>query len=647
MSMNKIKLIELSIQNFKGISFREIRFDGQDAVISGRNGEGKTTIYDALCWLLTGKDARGNQPESEGFQIKPRDKAGNVLPGVMPTVSAVLEVDGEPVTLKKVFREKWEKPRGALEAKFAGHTTDHLIDEIPRKENEYKRIVGELIDEDAFQMLTDVYRFLAKLKWQERRKLLFELCGVQDDAAIMAANAKFAPLAAAVGRWTVDEYKQSLKSRWRAVNGTLKILPIRIDEVQKSVAGLREVDFAQIRAGIAQAETERQALEAELYDITHNTALVGAQNARMRLQNELDRLENENAAHRRSQEVPVFDPRPTMQRELDALRAAQEREAQAADGCRSQIEMANLRLEDYRAQWKQISGECYSGKDTCPTCGQPLPADRVQQAKERFEQDKKDRLNRLKADSDLLKQSLAATETSEGEHRAEAERLSAQAQALADRLAATAAPEVPEIEDLPGYASQTAELRTALEQASTKVQQLSADSEAQARAVKAQVADAERKLSELRAALARESGIAAAEQRVEELRADQRTQAAELEQIDSMLFLCEEFARYKVEHITEAINGRFQHVRFRLFREQVNGGLEDCCDVMMDGRSYGSLSDGEKIKVGLDIVQTLSAYYGVQVPLFIDRAESVTDFPPADMQVIRLAVEDRNMEVLM
>ena len=152
MSMNKIKLIELSIQNFKGISFREIRFDGQDAVISGRNGEGKTTIYDALCWLLTGKDARGNQPESEGFQIKPRDKAGNVLPGVMPTVSAVLEVDGEPVTLKKVFREKWEKPRGALEAKFAGHTTDHLIDEIPRKENEYKRIVGELIDEDAFQM---------------------------------------------------------------------------------------------------------------------------------------------------------------------------------------------------------------------------------------------------------------------------------------------------------------------------------------------------------------------------------------------------------------------------------------------------------------------------------------------------------------
>ena len=42
----------------------------------GRNGQGKTSIYDALCWLLTGKDARGNQPESEGFEIKPRDRTG-------------------------------------------------------------------------------------------------------------------------------------------------------------------------------------------------------------------------------------------------------------------------------------------------------------------------------------------------------------------------------------------------------------------------------------------------------------------------------------------------------------------------------------------------------------------------------------------
>lgn len=644
--MKTIKLIRLSIRDFKSIAVRDIDFGGRNAVVSGRNGEGKTSIYDALCWLLTGKDARGNQPESEGFNIKPRDKAGNVLSGVMPTVTGTLEVDGEIITFRKVYKERWEKPRGAAEARFSGHTTEHFVDDIPRKEIEYKRIVGELVDEDAFKMLTDVYRFPLALKWQERRKLLFELCGVQDDAAIMAADERFAPLAAAVGRWTVDEYKQSLKSQRRAVNDTLETLPIRIDEVEKSVAGLRDMDFTKISADITQMEDRKRALEAELYDITHNTAMIGAKNALVILRNELDKLENENAAHRRSQEVPVVDPRPAMRRELDTLRAAQKRERDAVGAAQSQIQMANLRLDDYRTEWRKISKEAYAGKDTCPTCGQAMPADKVQQAKDRFERDKKDRLDRLKKDSDVLKQGIADQEKTASEHQAEADRLSRQAQELADKLAVTAAPEAPVIEDLPGYIKQSAELRDAIRQAEAKVQQLAGDSDARVREVKTQIVDADAKLSSLRAELAKEGNIKAAAQRVEELRTDQRTQAAELDKIDSLIYLCEEFARYKVESITEAINGRFQRASFRLFREQINGGLEDCCDVMMDGRPYGSLSDGEKIKIGLDIVQTLSEYYDVKVPLFVDRAESVTDFPEVDTQVIRLVVEDENMEVL-
>ena len=81
------------------------------------------------------------------------------------------------------------------------------------------------------------------MKWQERRKLLFDLCGVQSDAEILAGNAKFKPLQEAAGRWSVDEYKQSIRSQRKAVNGSMELLPIRIDEMSKSVAQLREIDF--------------------------------------------------------------------------------------------------------------------------------------------------------------------------------------------------------------------------------------------------------------------------------------------------------------------------------------------------------------------------------------------------------------------
>ena len=642
--MRTIKLLRLSIRDFKGITVREIDFNGQNAVISGRNGVGKSSVYDAMCWVFTGKDAHGNQPESEGFNIKPRDKEGNVLAGVMPTVTCTLEVNGETITLKKVFKEKWEKPRGASETRFAGHTTEYSVDGIAHLENEYKRVVNELVDADTFKVLTSVYQFPQTLEWQDRRKLLFDLCRVQNDAEIMAEDTRFAPLAAAVGRWSVDQYKQSLKTQRRSVNGMLEMLPIRIDEVEKSTAGLRDMDFAQIGADITREEEHKRVLETERYDIAHNTAVTGVKNELAGLRNELDKLENENAAHRRSQEIPVMDPRPAMQRELNMLHAAQEREQNAINAAQTQIQMVNKQLDEYRDQWKRIYHETDAIGTICPTCGQELPAEKVQQAKERFARDKESRLERLKQDSDILKQGITDQQAAICTHQTEKDRLERQAKELADQIRA-AAPEIPVIEDLPGYKERADALRNVIRQAEEKLRLLSSDSNARVRDLDAQIADTDAKLSALRDALAKESNLKAAAQRVEELHADQRTQAAELEKIDSLIYLCEEFTRYKVKAVTDAINGRFRRASFRLFSEQINGAVKDCCDVMMDGKPYGSLSDGEKIKIGLDIIQTLSKYYGVRVPLFVDKTESVTDIPAVDTQMILLTVQNSDMEV--
>lgn len=643
--MRTIKLMQLSIQDFKSISQRDIDFSGQDAVITGRNGQGKTSIYDALCWLLTGKDARGNQPESEGFEIKPRDRTGRVRDGVMPTVIGVFQVDGETITFKKTFKERWEKPRGAAEARFSGHTTEYEVDHIPRKESEYKRIVGELVGDDVFRILTDVYRFPAAMKWQERRKLLFELCGVQSDAEILAGNAKFKPLQEAAGRWSVDEYEQSIRSQRKAVNGSLELLPIRIDEMSKSVAQLREIDFDALEQQAAAEESHKRDKEAELYDITHNTALSGARNELDRLKNELAKLENENTAHRRSQETPVNDPRPAMQRELDMIRRDIQRNLDAAKAAEGQIGKAEGRLEQYREQWKTIHAEAYAGDETCPTCGQPLPAEQVNEAKRHFEQDKRARLSRLEADSDVVKAGMEDQKDVRDAALAQAKTLGEQEKELSAKLAATEAPAAPVVEDLPDYATRATELRTSIQGAEERIRQLETDCASRVQELKTSIMAAENTLSELRGEIAKKATIQGAETRIEELHAEQRSLAAELENLDSLLYLCKEFTRYKVDTITDEINSHFACASFRLFREQINGGLEDCCDVMLDGRPYGSISDGEKIKVGIDIIRTLSGYYGVHVPLFVDRAESVTDFPETDTQTIRLIVEDKELEI--
>ena len=160
------------------------------------------------------------------------------------------------------------------------------------------------------------------------------------------------------------------------------------------------------------------------------------------------------------------------------------------------------------------------------------------------------------------------------------------------------------------------------------------------------LADADRELDRLSGELSKKAALEYAAKRMDELREQAAAASDELNKLDGILFLCEEFTRYKVKFIEESINRRFSMVRFRLFREQINGGLEDCCDVTVDGVPFGEgLNTGARFNAGIDIINTLSRHYGAQVPLFVDNAESVTPLAQADTQVIRLVVSEADKEL--
>ena len=143
----------------------------------------------------------------------------------------------------------------------------------------------------------------------------------------------------------------------------------------------------------------------------------------------------------------------------------------------------------------------------------------------------------------------------------------------------------------------------------------------------------------------RESLLEYSRSRMEELREDAKNAAKCLEAIENVLFLIDEYSRYKTQFVENSINGMFRIARFRLFREQANGGVEDRCDVVFDGVPYINLNNGAKINVGIDIINTLSRAYGVTVPLFVDNAESVTALEKSVNQIIRLVVSKNDTEL--
>ena len=632
-----ILLKSLDLVHFK--CFNVLHLDFHEGVnnIYGENAAGKTSVYDALTWLLFNKDSAGN--------ARPDIKPHHAPAGTMPEVTAVLEVDGEPIKLRKVLREKWEKPRGSSIERYAGDTRDYYIDDVPLAENEYKRRIAELIDERQFKLLTDVWAVTKGMHWKDRRTLLAEICGLPEDKQLLAAAPQFAELNEKVGRRTVDEYKSVLMKQRKDSNASLNTLPVRVDECSRMVTELESLDFAAAHSESDRLQDERERVQGELVKLTNNTLAAQARNELGALQNQLRELEAENNAHLASQRVPVEDKTNELRRALSERKQDVDRLQSTIDHEKQYIADGETRLNDYRARWRAIDAEEFT-ETVCPTCHQPLPAEQVAEAREAFDAYQQQRKDALLEDSKLVKQGIAAAQ----ERLASAETALKTAKDEVQKAQIALDSYTPPVEvvpeNLPDYDRRKGAILTLIADADKRIDRLTGDTEQERRRLETALSAVTAEKLRHDAVLAKEQTLADTRRRIAELQAEQRTAAAEVEQIDRIIAMCEEFTRYRVQAITESVNSRFRLTRWRLFTEQVNGGLADCCEPMdRNGSTFEGTNNAMKINIGMDIIDTLSVHFGRRVPLFVDNAESVTHLQPIGSQVVRLVVSERDKEL--
>ena len=632
-----IVLKSLDLVHFK--CFPKLHLDFHEGVNSlfGANAAGKTSVYDALTWLLFNKDSAGG--------ARPDIKPHHAPAGTMPEVTAVLEVDGEPIKLRKVLREKWEKPRGSSIERYAGDTRDYYIDDVPLAENAYKRRIAELIDEQQFKLLTDVWAVTSKMHWKDRRTLLAEICGLPEDKQLLATAPQFAELTEKVGRRTVDEYKSVLMKQRKDMNANLNTLPVRVDECSRMVSELESLDFAAAHAESDRLQTERERLQGEIVKLSNNTLAAQARNERDALQVQLRELEAENAAHLASQRVPVEDETPALTAALDRAKREADRLTRTIAQERDLVLNGETRLDDYRARWRAIDAEVFTDEH-CPTCGQVFPAERLAESRAAFAEHQKQRKDALLEDSKMVKQGIAAAKdrllTAETALKTAQDELQ-KAQIALDSYT----PPVEVVpENLPDYDRHKGAILTLIADADKRIDRLNSDTEQERRRLETALSAVTAEKLTHDAVLAKEQTLADTRRRIADLQAEQRKAAAEVEQMDRLIAMFEEFTRYRVQAITESVNSKFRLTRWRLFTEQVNGGLVDCCEPMdRNGSTFEGTNNAMKINIGMDIIDTLSAHFSRRVPLFVDNAESVTQLQPIGSQVVRLVVSEQDKEL--
>ena len=641
--MENIRIRKMRLENFKCHRKLELSFDGRNASIYGDNATGKTSVYDALTWLLFGKDSRGNGEKN--IDIKPLNAAGEVADHQAVTeVEAVLLVNGDETSLRRTYQEVWSTKRGSTEATYDGNTSEYYINGVPCKKNQFDEKIRSIVPEDTFRMLTSVNYFASDLPWQKRREILFQIAGVMDDRAVMEPDGRFAPLMDAMGRLSLDDLKRKLLAEKKGYVGARNEIPARISECQKTIDDLASLDFSGARENLELLNASRENLSGQLLAINRNSAADSKRNELEQAKLELRRLDMDNAAYRREQEAKAPNTEH-LRRSLSVTRRQADNARADNEALRSSLERNERHIAECRETWGQINAETFTG-GTCPTCGQALPADQLKTAREKFEAGKQKRLNEVVARADYWKLDKTNTENRIAINEDLIARADAEVTTLEDQIqrAEQAAVSV-NIQDMEGYAEKSASLKAWIAQVEAELDALNRNSSEAGREIREKIATVNAQIAQTMTVISKEDTLKYARGRIEQLRADAAAGADKLQGVEKLLFLMEEFTRYKTSFVEDTVNSLFRLAAFRLYREQANGGVEDRCDVTYNGVPYMGLNSGMKINVGIDIINTLSRAYGVTVPLFVDNAESVTRLENPDTQVIRLVVSENDKEL--
>ena len=259
-----MKLKKLTLSNFQGITLFEFEPDGHNADVYGTNAAGKTTLFNALTWLLFDKSSTGEK----GFSPKTKDASGNDIHYLEHRVDGVFQLDdGAVVSFGKVLKEEWVKKRGSNIESFSGHTTDYYIDGVPSQKKEFDSALEKICSSENFQILTQPMFFPESLSWQRRREILLEVCGDITDFDVINSSedlkniTQFLQKTGTDGLYTVDEYKKIAAAKGKEINDRIKEIPARIDEANRSMPDIGGIDTARREESI-------KALTAEIESTT-------------------------------------------------------------------------------------------------------------------------------------------------------------------------------------------------------------------------------------------------------------------------------------------------------------------------------------------------------------------------------------------
>lgn len=647
--MKEIIILRLTLFNFKGIRSLTVDFDEHETNIYGANAAGKTTVFDAFRWVLFGKDCN----DRKDFNIKTIGADGKPIERLPHEVTADLVVDGEQITLKKCYVEKWTKKRGSAVETFSGHAVECYYNDVPCSVKEYEAKVSEICDEQVFKLITNPLFFTSQKK-DFQRGMLINLAGDVTNQELVDENPEFSELAGMLSGKTVEELKREVASKKRKIKDGIDNIPARIDERKRDMPEV--LDWSAIETNIKVHEYEITQLDAQIAD-------------RSKAFNEITKHKQEVAKQlsevKSSITARQFELKDKLLADYNESRRAHDTAVQRATTLRNERRVKGLALprlekelaslkekrEGLIAEWRNIKAMTFAEPDrnefVCPTCKRPLEADdvdaKIEELRTAFNADKS---KRLESNKTLGIETKNAIEAKEAEIKAINDgffKLDNEIAEIENSASYKTEPTEPNIEPMIEADSTLQELKAKAANLQTELdKEVSAPDTSDLQELKSKHQEA---INADKVKLHNRETIANSNKRIKELEDEYKTSQDELARLEGIEFTIQQFCKARIEHVESRINGMFKLVRFKMYEQQINGGEIETCEATVNGVPFSDLNNAMKINAGLDIINAICAANGIIAPIFIDNRESVSDIVSTQSQIVNLIV-DANCKTL-
>lgn len=654
----QIKFKSVSLLNFKRFRNETFGFGDNVTVIKGRNASGKSTIVDAILYCLFGVNSQGLSK----FGLKTRNENGEEIRDLTHEVKLVLSINGDDLELRRVLTE-------STKGESVTNTYSYFIDGQNVTAKDYDKAVGDIVcqSQNLFTFCISPTAFVSQ-SWDKQRTLLTSLIGDVSPNEITHGDSRYDFILKEIEKKGIEDIVKHCKYVKNEIQKELDKIPTRLGELEKA---LPIVDSEALPT-IEDINKELEELAKQLNEIKNGGSdKVMKDSIRHKIEFAQKRKDNmEKSARNEANSLAdkydadlqhAYALMNDAEKLVNDLRNKKNSFDIMIRKCKERIEECEKEKLEGSEQWKKITARKWEWNEDmsfCPSCGQPLPPDKLselmQKSKELFNKtiarEKEKCIETASAINNLIKEAKENIDSFSEEldttdrQLVEAQKtLSEKENAYKELRENTPATYLEKLAEKTEYnlvCKEIEDLQQQLDVSYTNTVNTELINEIEVKLEKAK---------ETQAAIYKEQAKQKEYDHIQELienvKKDKRTYLIQLDEAESRLDAAMKFYVGSCKVLEDKINSMFSYVKWSMFRTNLDGTKKPFCECSHNGIPFSDLNTADKINAGLDICHTIAKCYNVQTPVIIDNTESITNPLYFGGQQIRLYVSDEYDEL--